>query len=391
MKTNKEVSRLSYNELQYNYRQKDYFCEAAITIKYIKNVLFNGNGERSYKIVGLELDIQDDDERKEKLTEFINNCNDSIKMNKYPRDWQIFYLYKELFQILINDNIKYNYFRGQSDSYDLLPGILRKNVQNSYRMNFENLYKKISKEFPDKIEYVELKNDKSIEERESQLSILQHYGLKTSLLDITSNPYIALLFMLSESFDEYKEPSLFMFKIDENYDGDDYLFTEVRKDRINERIIAQKGAFLNFDKLCFNKKLKKIPLVKIVLQFSREELLNEIKSERKDLDEIESEINSSLKKEVDTQIIEDKSEFLKILSEEEIKIEDSKLECLNFIYEELSRKLREYYYFEEDLFPDFEKRIQYLSNKYQSESTKKLFLMKWSPIVTNKYTIGFLS
>lgn len=226
---------------------------------------------------------------------------------------------------------------------------------------------------------MELKNDKSIEERESQLSLLQHYGLKTSLLDITSNPYIALLFMLSESFDEYKEPSLFMFKIDENYDGNDYLFTDVRKDIINERIIAQKGAFLNFDKLCFNKKLKKIPLIKIVLQFSSEELLNEIKSERKNLDEMESEINSSSKKEVDTQIIEDKSEYLKILLEEERKIEDSKLECLNFIYEELSRKLREYYYFEEDLFPDFEKRIQYLSNKYQSEPTRKVVYDEMKP------------
>ena len=379
MTIDKQISKLSYNELQDNYRQEDYFCEAAITIKYIKNVLFNGNGERSYKIVGLELDIQDDDERKEKLTEFINKCNDSIKNNKYPRDWQIFYLYKELFQILINDKIKYNYFRGQSDSYDLLPGILRKNVQNSYRMNFENLYKKISKEFPDKIEYVELKNDKSIEERESQLSLLQHYGLKTSLLDITSNPYIALLFMLSEGFDKYKEPTLFMFKIDENHDGNDYLFTEVRKDRINERIIAQKGAFLNFDKLCFNKKLKKIPLVKIVLQFSREELLNEIKSERKDLDAIEFEINSSSKKEVGTQVIKDKSDYLKILSEEEEKIEDSKLECLKFMYEELSRKLREFYYFDEDLFPDFEKRIQYFSNKYQSESTKKVVYDEMKP------------
>ncbi|MDD7363620.1 MAG: hypothetical protein PUG99_05630, partial [Firmicutes bacterium] len=92
MKINKEVGKLSYNELLSNYRQDNFFCEAVITIKYIKNVLFNGNGERSYKIVGLELDIQDNDERKERLTEFISNCNDSINNNKYPSDWQIFYL-----------------------------------------------------------------------------------------------------------------------------------------------------------------------------------------------------------------------------------------------------------------------------------------------------------
>ena len=372
MPTNNEFEKLSYNELLNICERDNLFDEAVIKINYTKNIISNGSEGRLYKIIGLEVKYSKDENRNKKLKKLIEVCNESIKNNKYPNDWQIFYLYKELFQFFISDDIKYNYFRGQSSKHDPLPGILRSTIQNSYRLNFENLYKKIAKEFPDKIEYVELKNDKSIEERESQLSLLQHYGLKTSLLDITSNPYIALLFMLSEGFDEYKEPSLFMFKIDENYDGNDYLFTDVRKDIINERIIAQKGAFLNFDKLFFNKKIKKIPLIKIVLQFSSKELLNEIKSERKKLDEMESEINSSSKKEVDTQIIEDKSEYLKILLEEERNIEDSKLECLNFIYEELSRKLREYYYFEEDLFPDFEKRIQYLSNKYQSESMKKV-------------------
>lgn len=34
-----------------------------------------------------------------------------------------------------------------------------------------------------------------------------------------------------------------MFKIDENYGESDYLFTEVRKDKLNERIIAQKELF----------------------------------------------------------------------------------------------------------------------------------------------------
>lgn len=185
--------------------------------------------------------------------------------------------------------------------------------------------------------------------------------------------------MLSGRFDEYKEPSLFMFKIDENYGGSDYLFTEVRKDKINERIIAQKGAFLNFDKLCFKKKLKKIPLVKIVLQFSTEKLLDEIQSERNKLEEMASEINSSSGEKRDAQIIEEKSEYLKILEEEKNKIEESKLLCLNFMHDELIRKLREYYYFEEDLFPDFEKRIDYLSNKYQSESTKKVVSDEMKP------------
>lgn len=379
MKNNQEVDKLSYNDLLDNYKQGNFFDEAVIIIKYTKNILSNDNGERLYKIIGLELNISDSDERKDRLIRFIDICNEAINKNKYPKDWQIFYLYKELFQFFINDKIKYNYFRGQSSKHDPLPGILRSTIQNSYRLNFENLYRKISKEFPDKIKYVELKNDESIEERENQLSLLQHYGLKTSLLDITSNPYIALLFMLSRRFDKYKEPTLFMFKIDENYVGGDYLFTEVRKDKINERIIAQKGAFLNFDKLCFEKKLKKIPLVKIILQFSSEEFLNEIQSERSKLEEIVSEVSSSSEEERDAQIIEERSEYLKILEMEENEIEESKLICLNFMHDELIKKLREYYYFEEDLFPDFEKRIEYLSNRYQSESTKKVVSYEMKP------------
>lgn len=371
MKMN-NVDILSYNELLNKCTKSEIFDEAIIRIIYTKNIFDNGNGSRLYKIIRLECDYSEDEDRNKNLKKFIKNCNDSIQNNKYPNDWQIFYLYKELFQLLINDQVKYNYFRGQSGSDDPLPGILRNSVPNSYRANFENLYRKISKEFPDKIEYVELKDNSRIEDRENQLSLLQHYGLKTSLLDITSNPYIALLFMLSRKFDEYKEPSLFLFRINENYDDEDYLFTEVRKDKINERIIAQKGAFLNFDKLCFNREIQKIPSVKIILKFSSEELLKEIDLDSSKLKEMESEIDISTGKEEDVLIIEKKSDYLKILETEKRQVEASKIDCLNFINEELIKKLREYYYFEEDLFPDFEKRIQYFSKKYQTETTKKV-------------------
>lgn len=49
------------------------------------------------------------------------------------------------------------------------------------------------------------------------------------------------------------------------------------------------------------------------------------------------------------------------------------------MHDELIRKLREYYYFEENLFSDFEKRIDYLSNKYQSGSTKKVISDEMKP------------
>ncbi|MDY6044736.1 MAG: hypothetical protein SPI65_04045 [Peptoniphilus sp.] len=124
--------------------------------------------------------------------------------------------------------------------------------------------------------------------------------------------------------------------------------------------------------------MQQIPLVKILLHFSDEDMLKYIESERNKLENLESEIDIS-SEEVNVQIIEDKSDYLEYLNGAENNLADSKIECLNFMRDELTRKLREYYYFEEDLFPDFEKRIQYLSNKYQSESTKKVVSDKMKP------------
>ena len=69
----------------------------------------------------------------------------------------------------------------------------------------------------------------------------------------------------------------------------------------------------------------------------------------------------------DSQILE----YQKSLQNESTNIDKSKVDCLKAIKKELSQKLREYYYFEEELFPDFEKRIQYLSNMYESTQPKK--------------------
>ena len=255
-----------------------------------------------------------------------------------------------------------NYFRGQSHHYDLVPGILRGNVQNSYRKEFESLYLKIANEFPDKVSYFDFRSSDSIEQREYQLSLLQHYGLKTSLLDITKNPYIAMLFMLSEQFNKYKEPTIYLFNIDEQVHRKKHLFTEVKKSEKNERIIAQQGAFLNFDKIFNNKSfdIEKITCIKIVLHFSEDYYTNYLDEEKKNLSNIEKLDDS-----------DSKADYEQLLDREKQQIQNSKLNCLKFIKDELTQKLREYYYFEEDLFPDFEKRIQYLSEKYESNGQEK--------------------
>ncbi|MGL5899651.1 MAG: FRG domain-containing protein [Lactobacillaceae bacterium] len=359
-----------YNKVYASYKEENYFQQIEITINYIKNIVDIKN-DRIYKINSISLKCNDQNiinqsEYKD-IESFVDKCNDTLSKKNSPYGWQIFYLYKEIFQFFINDKENYNFFRGQAHDYPLVPGILRGAVQNSYRNDFESLYSKISNEFPDKISYFNLDTIEDIDKREYQLSLLQHYGLKTSLLDITSNPYIGMLFMLSEVFAEYKEPTFFLFRIDEKVHKDKHLFTEVKKSKLNERIIAQKGAFLNFDKIFDNKPydIKKIPRIKIILHFDSDEFNRQIEDERQKILELQE-------KQENEEMSDIFSSYLDVLQQEQSNLNNSKIECLQFIKNELSHKLREYCYFEEDLFPDFEKRIQYLSEKYEAMGMKKI-------------------
>jgi hypothetical protein len=353
----------SYNKILQNYKSEDYFDEVKIVINYTKNISAQPD-ERQYKIISLQISEHNEgNDYFNELKNFIEKFNKVLIEDRVPDNWQLFYVYKELFQFCISKAKKgsCNYFRGQSHHYDLVPGILRKNVQNSYRKEFESLYLKIANEFPDKVSYFNFKSADSIEQREYQLSLLQHYGLKTSLLDITKNPYIAMLFMLSEQFNEYKEPTIYLFNIDEQIHRKKHLFTEVKKSKKNERIIAQQGAFLNFDKIFNNKSfdIEKIICTKIVLHFSENSYIKYLDEEKENLSNIQQLDDF------------DKVSYEEFLDTEKNQIQNSKFNCLKFIKDELTQKLREYYYFEEDLFPDFEKRIQYLSEKYESNGQEK--------------------
>lgn len=354
-----------YNKIYKSYKSEDYFNETIIRINYIKNL--TTNGDRAYKIRSLSLENKLTDNKSKEIETFVNLCNEKLQQKTFT-EWQLFYLYKELFQRFVDDEQQgCNYFRGQSNNHDLVPGILRKTVPNSYRQAFERLYLKIAHEFPEKIAYFKLDDVRKLEEREYQLSLLQHYGLKTSLLDITRNPYIAMLFMLSGKFGEYKEPTLYLFKINEETHRNKHLFTEVKKSDFNERIVAQKGAFLNFDKIYGNRDFdrEKISVIKIVLHFDEDAYSKDISIALEDLSKMlktksEEKVNNS-----------DILEYQTSLEDERKNIDKSKVDCLNAIKKELSQKLREYYYFEEELFPDFEKRIQYLSDIYESTQPKK--------------------
>ncbi len=348
-----------YTDLRKNYVEKDYFDKKTITVNYYQVDDIINNRDRVYVISSLRTDSEE-----QKINKFINDCNKRLQSrieesNPYSNKWQIFYLYKELFQFFSNE---YNYFRGQPHDYPLLPGILResgKSFDSKYRTDFENVYKELSNEFPEKIEYVNLgKNESNLSKRAYQLSLLQHYGLITSLLDVTQNPYIALLFMLSGDYQKYQEPAFYLFSID---DKEKSLFEQVKKNKANERIIAQKGAFLNFDKINLNEKnnLRKIPMIKIVLKFDNKAYEKIV---QKDKDVI-STINN----------FEEGGEYIEMTKQREEDIEKKKVRCIQNIKRELTDKLEEYFYFEEDLFPDFENRVQYLMRKYKSDKRKLTF------------------
>ncbi|MBF0818310.1 FRG domain-containing protein [Streptococcus acidominimus] len=361
-----------YNKVNKEYDASKYFEEVIIKIRYIvRRKTEEEKDYRFYKILNLEIESENS-EIADELKEFIKDCNKKLKSeNMYNGgDWQLFYLYKELIQFFTSDSFQdsCNYFRGQSHEYPLLPGILRKNVQNDYRQRFEYLYKRVANEFPEKISYFPLDTD-NMGDREEQLALLQHYGLKTSLLDITKNPYIALLFMLSglSHINQKCSPSLFFFKIDDEKHREKHLFTEVKKDRINERIIAQKGAFLNFDKIDSIKSydIKKIKTYKIVLEYDEHFHKKSLREDIKRIEELLSMTQTNY-----TELGEYKQELEKKLSNSDYEI----LECLRHICEELIKKLKEYHYFKEDLFPDFERKIQYLAQHYEATTRKTLGL-----------------
>lgn len=374
------VKKSVYEDFMSSYEESKYFSASTIVISYCPDInIMEPNDKRKYRILGIKLIDNGKYADNKKLKNTIKRCNLSIKRNLSRGSWQIFYLYKELLQTLLGDDLYFNYFRGQAGDYPLLPGVLRPETTKYYLRNFENIYKRMSFEFPDMVNYTKLIDDDSLNSRESDLSLLQHFGLKTSLLDITRNPYIAMLFMLRDIIEKYEEPTLYLFKINNNCDDDNKLnlFTEVKKSHINDRILAQKGAFLNFEKAILNKSGAKevdtIHYVKIVLRLESEkyknaidkqfDLLNDLKNDLKNDKDLNKIVNDP----------EEVDEFLEKVTFIKEHMDEVQIKCLQHINDELSQKLYEYYYTKEDMFPDFENRIKYLSIKYKDETQAKKY------------------
>lgn len=207
--------------------------------------------EKGYKISNIR--ISKDQLRNSDLSKIVEEVQKKLNNQEGTFDsWKVFYLLKELITGL--EAIGFNYFRGQQKGWETVPSIFR-HTENSnhepYYLKFEEIYQEVSREFPNDIKYYEYPEDnnlETIEKRAVQLGILQHYGIPTSLLDITGNPFIALLFMFGIGT-EIDHPQFQAYKIEDISLEEKGLISVVDKLSVNRRIQAQKGSFINYDKL----------------------------------------------------------------------------------------------------------------------------------------------
>ncbi|MCD8906961.1 MULTISPECIES: FRG domain-containing protein [Staphylococcus] len=379
------MNKFTYEDVISKYKEEDYFDKIIIKVNIEINDPHKGN-VASYKIDNLELKI-DDNFKNEKLLKKVERIKKDIEndiisyRSNNNKEWNIFYLYKEFFQKLEED---FNYYRGQCTDWEMLPGIIRENVNTKLRNDFEFIYQDVMYRYPDVIKYYPpIAKSKIINKREQQLAHLQHYGLKTSLIDITENPYIALLFMVSDtSKKDFKNAIIDFYSINQMVHTEKNLFSRVKMLKSNSRLIAQKGAFFNFDKIALRDlptQIHKIPLVRLQLSFN----FKELEKTSKLLEDSNVKLERLNKKLYDADKIENiESKVLRDLFEQqkyrkELKTEINSLKkyfddiLLDSIRFQIKSKLSEYHYIESELFPDLYKYIGYIQSGYDSDKDIK--------------------
>lgn len=370
------------------------------------------NRDITYMVLGLDFNAKDctDDNVKEVVHEAVGKINHEINVGIMQHHfWNVFYVYKELFQLLVDQTgyvrsksqdgkVLFNYFRGQTVGYDMVPGIFRNNINSEYVTNFDKIYRELCNDYPSRLKYVGYSIDDR-RERVQQLSLLQHYGLRTSLIDITRNPFIALEFMTDlnscEDWDKQIERGescgrFEMYAIDEEIHSDHNIFLDVIKSENNKRLIAQKGAFFCYDYLTdlnFSE-IKKIPRIIIDWKFDKEagidcanQQIEKIKQDSEDFvkdstRETDGETTEprtlmeylkSMNNSVQESLKKANAEKIKALDEYKDSLEKPSEDVFEQMFMDVQRKLSEYFYFRRNLFPDLDKYIEYLKNKYEDD------------------------
>lgn len=270
------------------------------------------------------------------IVKHINDLEFSKSHSKIRQSWSAFYAIKEIIDIIrteVKEKCKgYKiYFRGQGGDWPLKPTLYRdgeNGYSDEFRIQYDTIYESIANKFPHEIEY---SSDFGSKKRAANLAILQHYGLGTPLVDITENPFIAMLFMTNnyQYSEEHGSLKMDVFFIRE--DGENTLFQEVGNKDNNLRITVQKGAFLNFEKLegALIYGEKKIDRISINLKYD----------------------NASLEQELLPDGLDDEGN-----NNPEI--------ALKTAARDIQEKLTSFNYMNADLFPDFYKCLEMIKLKY---------------------------